>query len=85
MPPALLLTNLARGRQEDTKMNWNEILSPEIIVFLIPLAAILVGGTIAITKLIIRHRERMAMIERGIDPYHPQEPQPDEQNSTVMH
>ena len=65
-------------------MNWNEFVSPEIIVFLIPLAAILVGGIIAITKLIIRHRERMAMIERGIDPDHPQEPQPDEQESTVV-
>jgi len=49
-------------------MDIERLLDPEIIVFLIPIAAILVGGAIAVTKLVIRHRERMAMIERGIDP-----------------
>ena len=42
--------------------------NPATLVFMIPIAAILVGGLISITKMIINHRERMAMIERGIDP-----------------
>jgi hypothetical protein len=36
--------------------------------FLIPIAAILVGGVITVVVLILRHQERIAMIERGIDP-----------------
>ena len=35
---------------------------------LVPISAILVGGAIAITAMIIRHNERLAKIERGIDP-----------------
>ena len=35
---------------------------------LIPICAILVGGAIAITAMVIRHNERIAKIERGIDP-----------------
>jgi hypothetical protein len=35
---------------------------------LIPICAILVGGAIAITAMVIRHHERIAKIERGIDP-----------------
>ena len=35
---------------------------------LIPITAILVGGAIAIVVLILRHQERIAKIERGIDP-----------------
>ena len=37
-------------------------------VFLIPIAAIVIGGIIAVTKLILGHQERLAKIERGIDP-----------------
>jgi Flp pilus assembly protein protease CpaA len=44
---------------------------PETLVFLIPIAAIIVGGIIAIAKLLVRHRERMAMIEQGMDPDRP--------------
>ena len=36
--------------------------------FLIPIIAILVGGTIAIIGMVHRHHERIAKIERGIDP-----------------
>ena len=36
--------------------------------FLIPITAIVVGGAIAITVLVLRHLERVAKIERGIDP-----------------
>ena len=35
---------------------------------LIPICAILVGGAISITAMIHRHAERIAKIERGIDP-----------------
>jgi NhaP-type Na+/H+ or K+/H+ antiporter len=36
--------------------------------FLVPITAIIVGGAIAIVVLILRHQERIAKIERGIDP-----------------
>ncbi len=49
-------------------MPWEKLLQEEVLVFLVPITAILVGGAIAITKLIIRHRERIAMIEHGMDP-----------------
>jgi hypothetical protein len=39
---------------------------------LIPITAILVGGAIAIVVLILKHQERIAKIERGIDPDAPQ-------------
>jgi hypothetical protein len=38
---------------------------------LIPIAAVLVGGAIAITSMILKHQERIAKIERGIDPAAP--------------
>ncbi|MBN1417244.1 MAG: hypothetical protein JXP34_00620 [Planctomycetes bacterium] len=49
--------------------------NPATAVFLIPIAAIAVGGIIAIVKLQMTHRERMAMIERGM---HPDAPRPGE-------
>ena len=36
--------------------------------FLIPIVAVIVGGAIAIVILVLRHMERIAKIERGIDP-----------------
>ena len=35
---------------------------------LIPLLAIVVGGAIAITAMVHKHNERIAKIERGINP-----------------
>jgi hypothetical protein len=35
---------------------------------LVPIVAIVVGGVIVVTKQILRHQERIAKIERGIDP-----------------
>jgi len=35
---------------------------------LVPICAILVGGAIAIVGMIHRHQERIAKIERGLDP-----------------
>jgi hypothetical protein len=38
---------------------------------LIPIFAILVGGAISIVAMIQRHAERIAKIERGMDPHAP--------------
>jgi hypothetical protein len=55
-------------------MTWLQFFSkPEVLVFSIPIVAIVVGGIIAIVKALISHRERMAMIERGLHPDHPPE------------
>ncbi len=39
---------------------------------LIPIVAIVGGCAVAITILVLRHHERIAKIERGIDPDAPQ-------------
>ncbi len=49
-------------------MEWFTALGP----FTVPIVAIIVGGVIAIVVLILRHQERLAKIERGIDPDAPQ-------------
>ncbi len=56
-------------------MEWSNVfrdLRPEQLALLIPIVAIvcvfLVGGILGLTKLFFRHRERMAMIERGMHP-----------------
>ncbi len=40
--------------------------------YLIPIVAVIVGGAIAITAMVLKHHERIAKIERGIDPDAPQ-------------
>ena len=40
----------------------------------IPIVAIIVGGISSIIKRLIKHRERMAMIEQGLHPDFPPEP-----------
>lgn len=55
-------------------VEWPSFLSnPATLVLLIPIVAILVGGITGIVKLLLRHRERMAMIERGLHPDYPPE------------
>jgi hypothetical protein len=49
-------------------MIWNQILKPEIIWVLVPIAGILMVGINGTLAQIHRHRERLAMIEQGIDP-----------------
>jgi hypothetical protein len=44
----------------------------ELRGLLIPIVGTIVGGAIAITVLVLRHQERIAKIERGIDPDAPQ-------------
>jgi len=36
--------------------------------YLVPIVAVIVGGAIAIVAMMHRHQERLAKIERGIDP-----------------
>ncbi len=36
--------------------------------FVVPVTAMIVGGVITVVVLILRHTERMAKIEHGIDP-----------------
>jgi hypothetical protein len=45
-------------------MEWIASLGP----FLIPIVAVIIGGAIAITAMVLKHQERIAKIERGIDP-----------------
>jgi hypothetical protein len=37
-------------------------------IWLVPIAAFVVYGVVEVTKLVLRHQERIAKIERGIDP-----------------
>jgi hypothetical protein len=48
--------------------------NPACLVMMVPIVAILVGGIMGMSKLVMRHRERMAMIERGMDPDRPADP-----------
>lgn len=45
-------------------MDWLTSMGP----FAVPVVAIIVGGIIAIVVLVLRHQERIAKIERGMDP-----------------
>ena len=45
-----------------------------ICVMSIPIAAILIGGVTSVMAQVIKHRERMAMIERGMHPDTPRPP-----------
>lgn len=49
--------------------DWNYVLSnPAVMPFFVGAIAVIGAFAFAITKAIIRHRERMAMLEHGIDP-----------------
>jgi len=45
-------------------MEWLTSMGP----FVVPVVAIVVGGAIAIVTMVLKHQERIAKIERGIDP-----------------
>ena len=47
------------------------ISNPVFLALMIPIVAILVGGSITIVKLLISHHERMTLIDRGIHPDYP--------------
>lgn len=68
-------------------MEWLSLVSglePDQLALMIPVVAIvcvfLVGGILGLTKLVFRHRERMAMIERGM---HPDLVDPEEEERSV--
>ena len=65
------------------EIEWIKLLlRPDTIVSMIPLSAIFVGGIIAIAMMVIRHRERMALIEQGLHPGHlDEEPLPEDKLS----
>jgi hypothetical protein len=53
----------------DEPSHWlHSLLQPEVLPFVVAIVAIAGGISIAIAKAIMRHRERMAKIEHGIDP-----------------
>ena len=51
----------------------NSLLSSATLPFLIPIVAIIVGGVVVVVRIIIRHQERMVMIDRGMHPDLPPE------------
>lgn len=53
-------------------MYWTEILdNPVALGCLVGIIAIITGGITSIVRMYIKHQERMAMIERGMHPDHP--------------
>ena len=50
-------------------MNWSAFfLNPAVVWVLIPITAIVVSGVHGILKLYLRHQERLAMIQQGMNP-----------------
>jgi hypothetical protein len=49
-------------------MDWQRLINPAILGIMVPIVAIVAWAATAITKMIINHRERLAMIERGRNP-----------------
>ena len=45
-------------------MDWSNLLRPESLVLVVPVLAIAAG----VVQMVLKHRERMAMIEHGMDP-----------------
>ncbi|MGA2062390.1 MAG: hypothetical protein ABSG67_18055 [Thermoguttaceae bacterium] len=59
---------------------WSRLLSEDILPLLIPIVGIVSITIAVIVKKAFAHRERMAMIERGIHPDYPPENEEDIQN-----
>jgi hypothetical protein len=58
--------------QEKPEMNHMIETIASLGGLLVPISVFVVGGAIAITAMILKHQERIAKIERGIDPDAPQ-------------
>jgi hypothetical protein len=58
--------------QEEPEMNHMVETIASLGGLLVPISVFVVGGAIAITAMILKHQERIAKIERGIDPDAPQ-------------
>lgn len=54
--------------QSTQTMLLERAMQPEVLGILVPIVAMLAVTAVWITKLWIRHRERMAMIEMGMNP-----------------
>ena len=63
--PLLLLA------QETSRFNFDRLLNPEVLVFSIPIVAIIAVAGVKITNAITRHRERMEKLRQGMDPDDP--------------
>ncbi len=67
-----------------SSFSWSELFRhTELFGIMIPLVAILAMAVIVVTKLAMRHRERMAMIERGMHPDNPEQAELDEHDETM--
>jgi hypothetical protein len=61
---------------ETTNVIWQKILTdPVFLVFSVGALAIVIPGVAGITKMIITHRERMALIAQGLHPDEKPEPE----------
>ena len=49
------------------------LLNPAILGIMIPIVAVVTAGTVILARVWMRHRERMAMIEMGMHPDHPED------------
>lgn len=53
----------------DDTPRWLELVfRPDTLIFMVPIVGIIDGVAISITSAVIRHRERMAKIQNGMDP-----------------
>jgi hypothetical protein len=52
---------------------WSRLLSEDVLPLLLPIVGIVSITIAVIVKKVFAHRERMAMIERGIHPDYPPE------------
>ena len=57
--------------EQASKFDLSQLLDEDVLVFLIPILAILAATTVVITIAVIRHRERMEKLRLGIDPDDP--------------
>lgn len=46
----------------------SKLLQPQVLIFMIPIVAIIGGVVLSAIKLSYKHEERMAKIEAGMDP-----------------
>jgi hypothetical protein len=60
---------------------WSRLLSEDVLPLLIPIMGIVSITIAVIVKKVFAHRERMAMIERGIHPDYPPENEEEMHNS----
>ncbi len=70
LKPNVLPSFFAQGAPADMSV-LDRILKPNVLPFMVAIVAIIVGGVVAVTRLLIRHRERIAMIEQGMHPENP--------------